>query len=203
MTKRINAKKKISRALGASIWGRNNDPFKKRNFRPGQHGSTAKRETNYAIHLSAKQKVRKHYNMKEGQFRKLFEVAKKSKTNTESVFAGLLESRLASIVYRANLAPTIYSARQLVSHKHISVNGKVINIPSYILNVGDIVKVVDKMKTVPLVAESVQSKEKDIPNYLEFNSDEFSVKLLNRPSVDDVPYPFEANFNLIVEFYSR
>ena len=122
MTKRVNAKKKVSRSLGVSLWGRANDPFLKRNYRPGQHGTAPKRDTNHSIHLKAKQKVRKYYDIKESQFRTLFEQSKKIKGNTEDVFAGLLESRLASIVYRANFASTVYAARQLVSHKHVLVN---------------------------------------------------------------------------------
>ncbi|GMO62687.1 MAG: 30S ribosomal protein S4 [Rickettsiales bacterium] len=203
MTKRVNAKKKVSRALGISLWGRNNDPFKKRNVRPGQHGSAARRDTNYAVHLKAKQKVKKHYDMKESQFKHLFELAKKSKENTENEFASLLERRLASVVYRSNIMPTIQSARQLVNHKHIAVNGKVVNIPSYLVNVGDVVSVTDKSKKHPLVLETIENKEKDAPSYLEYNSDKMEVKFINKPLVSDIPYAFEPEFNLIIEFYSK
>ncbi|MDR3290269.1 MAG: 30S ribosomal protein S4 [Rickettsiales bacterium] len=203
MTKRINAKKKISRSLGVSLWGRGNDPFKKRAFRPGQHGTATRRDTNYSVHLKAKQKVRKHYDVKENQFRTLFDIAKKSKGNTGNEFASLLERRLASVIYRANIVPTIHSARQIVSHKHIAVNGKVINIPSYLVNVGDIISVVDKAKKIPLITETIEGKERDAPNYLEFNTDKFEVKFLNKPLISDIPYPFEAEYNLIIEFYSK
>lgn len=203
MTKRVNAKKKVSRSLGVNLWGRANDPFLKRNYRPGQHGTAPKRDTNHSIHLKAKQKVRKYYDVKESQFRTLFDNAKRIKGNTEEIFAGLLESRLASIVYRANFAPTIYSARQLVSHKHILVNGKAINIPSYLVKAGDVISVAPAAKKIPLINEALQNMERDIPNYLELNSNEMSVKFLNKPTLGDIPYPFEPEFNMIVEFYSK
>lgn len=203
MTKRVNAKKKVSRSLGVNLWGRANDTFLKRNYKPGQHGTAPKRDTNHSIHLKAKQKVRKYYDIKESQFRTLFDKAKRLKGNTEDVFASLLESRLASVVYRANFAPTVFSARQLVSHKHILVNGKPINISSYIVKPGDVISVAEKAKKIPLINEALETMERDIPSYLELNSADKSVKFLNRPALADIPYPFEAEFNMIVEFYSK
>lgn len=203
MTKRINAKKKVSRSLGVSLWGRSNDPFIKRNTRPGQHGAAPRRDTNHSIHLKAKQKVRKYYDIKESQFRTLFDKAKKLKGNTEDNFASLLESRLASVVYRANFAPTVFSARQLVSHKHILVNGKPINISSYIVKAGDVISVSPNAKKIPLINEALQEMERDVPVYLELNSSDMSVKFLNKPVIADIPYPFEPEFNMIVEFYSK
>lgn len=203
MTKRVDAKKKVSRALGVSLWGRANDPFLKRNFRPGQHGTAPKRDTNYSIHLKAKQKVKKYYNMKEGQFRTLFLKSKRIKGNTEEIFAGLLESRLETVVYRANFVPTMYSARQLVNHKHVLVNGKSINITSYSVKPGDVVQLTENAKKIPLVIEALQNMERDVPNYLELNSNEMSIKFLNKPAFNDIPYPFEAEFNTIVEYYSK
>lgn len=203
MTKRVEAKKKVSRSLGVNLWGRANDPFLKRNSRPGQHGSAPKRETNHSVHLRAKQKVRKYYNIRESQFRSIFDEAKRLRGNTEEIFAGLLESRLASIVYRANFAPTIYAARQLVSHKHILVNGKPINISSYQVKVGDVVSVAENAKKIPLINEALETMERDIPNYLELNANEKSVKFLNKPALSDIPYPFDPEFNMIVEFYSK
>ncbi len=203
MTKRLNAKKKVSRSLGVNLWGRANDTFLKRNYKPGQHGTAPKRETNHSVHLKAKQKVRKYYDIKESQFRTLFDKAKRLKGNTEDVFAGLLESRLASVVYRANFAPTVFSARQLVSHKHILVNGKPINIASYIVKPGDVISVAEKAKKIPLINEALETMERDIPSYLELNSADKSVKFLNKPALADIPYPFEAEFNMIVEFYSK
>jgi small subunit ribosomal protein S4 len=203
MTKIIKAKKKISRSLGVNLWGRSNDTFLKRNYRPGQHGMAQRRGTNHGIHLKAKQKVRKYYNITENQFKLLFYKAKRLRGDTENVFVGLLESRLASVVYRANFVPTIFAARQLVGHKHISVNGSVINISSYIVKPGDVIQIVEKSRSIPMIDKSLQDMERDIPNYLELNAGDFSVKLLNRPSVADVPYPFEAEFNMIIEFYSK
>ena len=148
MTKRVNAKKKISRSLGVNLWGRANDTFLKRNYKPGQHGTAPKRDTNHSIHLKAKQKVRKYYDIKESQFRTLFDKAKRLKGNTEDVFAGLLESRLASVVYRANFAPTVFSARQLVSHGHILLNGKKCTIPSIVVPLESVITVKEKSKKI-------------------------------------------------------
>lgn len=203
MTKRVKAKKKVSRSSGVSLWGRANDPFKKKNFKPGQHSSLSRRETSYSLHLRAKQRIRRYYNIREEQFKTLFLKARRAKGNTEDLFAGMLESRLATIVYRANIAPTIYAARQLVSHKHILVNDKPINISSYQVNVGDVVKVAEKARNIALITDTIEAKEKEIPGYLEVNPDEMTAKLLNRPSVADIPYPFETEYNLLVEFYSR
>ena len=203
MTKRIKAKKKVSRSLGVNLWGRDNSPYIKRNSRPGQHGANPRRYTNHSIHLLAKQKIKKYYNIRESQFRNLFFEAKRLKGNTEDDFAGLLESRLCSIVYRANMAPTIFSARQLVSHKHIMVNGKTINIPSYIVSQGDIISVSPNATNIVLINEALEKMERDIPAYLELNSTDKTVKFLNRPKADEIVYPFEPEFNAVVEYYSK
>ena len=203
MSKRIKAKKKRSRSLGVNLWGRSNSPYIKRNTRPGQHGANPRRITNHSIHLLEKQKIRDFYYIVEKQFRNLFLEAKRLPGNTEDDLAGLLESRLATIVYRSNIAPTIYSARQLVSHKHILVNGKPISISSYIVSPNDVISVAPKAKKIPLIVESLQNMEKDVPPYLELNAEDMSVKFLNRPKAEDVVFPFEASFSMVVEYYSK
>ena len=133
MTKRLNAKKKISRKLGASLWGQAKDPFIKRNFKPGQHGAASKgRSTDYGVQLKAKQRLKFYYgNISEKQFRNMFELASKTRGDTSENFIGMLESRLDAVVYRANFVPSVFAARQFVSHKHVTVNGKTVNISSY------------------------------------------------------------------------
>jgi len=204
MTNRIKAKKKASRSLGVSLWGRANDPFLKRNYRPGERGAMPRRKTNHAIHLEAKQQIKKHYaNINEKQFKNLFVKGKSIKGDTAENFAGLLESRLDTIVYRSNIVPTVFAARQFVSHKHITVNGKVVNIGSYQIKPGDVIQVREKFRKIPMVIESMEKMERDVPAYLEVAVKDMSVKFLNVPRISDIPYPFEANFNLIVEFYSK
>ena len=132
MSKRIKAKKKISRKLGGSIWGQANDPFHKRNYRPGQHGAAPRmRNSDFGIQLRAKQRMKFSYgNISEKQFHNIFVQASKMKGDVSENFVSLLELRLDCVIYRANFVPTIFAARQFVNHKHITVNGQIVNIPS-------------------------------------------------------------------------
>ncbi len=205
MTKRINAKKKISRKLGASLWGQAKDPYLKRNYKPGQHGAASKgRSTDYGMQLKAKQRLKFYYgNISEKQFRNTFELASKTRGDVSENFIGMLESRLDAVVYRANFVPSVFAARQFVSHKHVTVNGKTVNISSYRLKVGDVVQVREKSRDLAIVLESLQKKERDIPVYLDLNAEERSIKLVSKPAFADVPYPAEMQPHLITEFYSR
>ena len=205
MTKRISAKKKISRKLGASLWGQAKDPYLKRNYRPGQHGTSPKgRSSDYGLQLRAKQRMKFIYgNISEKQFRNTFDLAAKSKGDVSENFIGLLESRLDTIVYRANFVPTVFAARQFVSHKHVSVNGKVVNISSYRLKIGDVVQVREKFRQMAIVIDSMNKMERDVPSYLQLDKDNFSVKLITAPTFAEVPYAVEMQPHLITEFYSR
>jgi small subunit ribosomal protein S4 len=205
MTKRLKAKKKISRKLGASLWGQAKDPFAKRNYRPGQHGTSPKpRSTDYGFQLKAKQTLKFYYgNISEKQFRNLFELASKTKGDVSANFIGMLESRLDMVIYRANFVPTVFAARQFVNHKHVTVNDKAVNISSYKLKIGDVVKIREKSRELAIVLESLQKMERDIPPYLELNAAERTIKLLSTPLFADVPYPVEMHPHLITEFYSR
>lgn len=204
MSKRLNAKKKISRALGVNLWGKANDPIVKRNYRPGEHGTGLKRDTTYGTQLRAKQKLKKFYgNISEKQFRNLFIKAKRMKGDTAQEFVGLLERRLDAIVYRSNFVPTVFAARQFVNHKHVTVNGKIVNIPSYQVRPGDIVEVRENAKNIPMVLDSISKIEREIPSYLELNAQNYSTKFTAIPKLEDIPYPVEMNINLVVEFYSK
>jgi small subunit ribosomal protein S4 len=205
MSKRISAKKKISRKIGASLWGQANDPQNKRNYRPGQHGKMPRgRISDYGNQLRAKQKMKFYYgNITEKQFYNTFVLASTLKGDISENFISLLESRLDAVVYRANFVPTVFAARQFVNHKHILVNGKVVNIPSYRIKIGDIVQVREKSRNLIIVAESLQKMERDIPSYLQLEKDNFSIKMLSKPEFSQVPYAVEMNPNLITEFYSR
>jgi small subunit ribosomal protein S4 len=166
MTKVVQAKKKLSRKFGVNLWGRPNDTSIKRNYRPGQHGTLPRRMTNYGLHLLAKQKIRTHYNMLEKQFKTLFNKVSKMKGDRSENFAGALESRLCTVVYRANFAKTIFAAKQLVSHKHILVNGKSVNIASYQVKPNDVVSVREKSKKLASIMEAIDMKEKDVPQII-------------------------------------
>jgi small subunit ribosomal protein S4 len=205
MTKRLQAKKKISRKLGASMWGQAKDPFIKRNFKPGQHGASSKgRSSDYGVQLRAKQRLKFYYgNISEKQFFNTFTLASKSKGDVSENFIGLLESRLDAVVYRANFVPTVFAARQFVSHKHVSVNGKTVNIASYRVKIGDVVQVREKSRKLTIVIESLQKMERDVPSYLKLDKDNFSITLTTKAAFAEVPYAAEMQPHFITEFYSR
>ena len=205
MTKIVKAKYKVSRRLNASIWGDEKDAFLKRNYRPGQHGQTGMvKSSDFGVHLKAKQRIKNHYGrITETQFKNIFKKAYKMKGNSAENFIGLLESRLDAVIYRMNLTNSIFSARQLVSHKHIKVNGKVVNIPSYSLKEGDEVELKDTSKQIPNIIESTTKLVRDIPSYIEFDASAFKGKFMKKPQIAEVPYPFEAEVHLVVEFYSK
>ena len=152
MTKIIKSKNKIARSTGVNLWGREDTSSSRLNVRPGQKQTRGPRRlSNYGTQLNEKQKLRFHYNMSEKQFKNFFKLAAKKKGDTGESFIALLESRLDSVVYRSNIAPTIFSAKQLISHKHIKVNDKIVNISSYKLKVGDVVSIRDKSKKINLI----------------------------------------------------
>ena len=204
MTKRITTKKKVSRSLAVNLWGKANSPFVKRNYRPGLHGTALKRETTYGTQLKEKQKLKKYYaNISETQFRNLFMKARRLKGDTAENFVGMLESRLDAILYRANFVPTFQSARQVINHKHIMVNGKTVNIASYMVKVGDVISVKPKARKIVLIVESLEKMEREVPAYLSLDASEFSVKYNSVPKLADVPYETPMQVNLVVEYYSR
>lgn len=205
MTKRIGAKKKFSRKLGGSLWGQAKDPYLKRNYRPGQHGAMPKgRSSDYGMQLRAKQRMKFTYgNISEKQFYNTFKLAMKLKGDVSENFIALLESRLDSVIYRANFVPTVFCARQFVNHKHVLVNGKAVNIPSYRLKIGDVVQIRQKSRTLALVIDSLQKLERNVPSYLQLEKDNYTVKLINKPTFAEVPYAIEMQPHLITEFYSR
>ncbi len=206
MTKRIAAKHKIDRRLGCNLWGRPKSPFNKRSSRPGQHGATGMRRklSDYGVQLFAKQKLRFYYgDLTEKQFRGIFDRAANIKGDTSQILIELLERRLDAIVYRMKFVPTIFAARQLVNHGHIKVNGKRVNIPSYSVKDGDEISLKDKSKEINLIQEAIVSQEREIPEYIEVDVQEFKGRFLRAPLMHDVPYPVTMEPNLVIEFYSR
>lgn len=206
MTKRATSKYKISRRLGASLWGTAKDPFNTKNYPPGQHGALGRRKmpSDFGTQLMAKQKLKGYYgNISEKQFRSVFKEASRRKGDTSENLIGLLEQRLDIVIYRLNFVPTVFAARQIVSHKHITVNGKVVNIPSYTVQEGDIIEVKEKSRQIPVIIEAAQNIERDVPDYLELEAKSFKGKYIRVPKLADVPYAVVMEPNLVVEFYSR
>ena len=205
MTKRTTSKYKLDRRMGENIWGRNKSPINKRNYGPGQHGQRKSRKlSDYGTQLHAKQKLKGYYgNITERQFRGYYEEASRKTGDTGEMMIGLLERRLDAVVYRAKFVPTPFSARQLVSHGHVSVNGKRVTIPSYLVKEGDLVELRSKAKDMALVLESVKSPEREVPDYIEADHGKMTAKYVRRPAFAEVPYPVRMDPHLVVEFYSR
>jgi small subunit ribosomal protein S4 len=205
VSKRKNRKYGISRRLGMNLWGRTKDPVNSKNFPPGQHGNMGyKKLTDYGIQLSEKQKLKKYYgDVGEKQFRATYEEAARRKGDTGENMIGLLESRLDAIVYRANFVPTVWSARQLVNHGHVTVDGKRVTIPSYRAKPGQVIEVIEKSRQMTLIVEAVQSKERPIPDYIGVDSDKLKIIYSRIPCLADVPFPVIMRPQLVVEFYSR
>ena len=204
MSKRESAKFKIDRRMGESIWGRPKSPVNKRSYGPGQHGQRrAKKLSDYGTQLQAKQKLKGYYgNITERQFRRYYQEASRRPGDTGENMIGLLERRLDAVVYRAKFTPTPFSARQVVSHGHVKVNGKRVTIASYSVREGDVIELSAKAREMALVIEASRSSERDTPDYLEINEGK-SAKFLRTPKLADVPYAVQMQPHLIVEFYSR
>ena len=141
--------------------------------------------------------------MTERQFRRAYETASRQRGDTAENLIGLLERRLDTVVYRVNLAPTPFAARQLVNHGHVLVNGKRVNIPSYQVREGDTIEVAERSKNHPHMLESVQHPERDVPEYLTFDSKGLKAQFVRIPKLSDVPYPVQMEPNLVIEYYSR
>ena len=205
MSKRISSKYKIDRRLGENIWGRPKSPVNRREYGPGEHGQRRKgKPSDFGIQLRAKQKLKGYYgNISEKQFRRIYSEAVRQKGDTSENLIGLLESRLDAIVYRAKFVPTVFAARQFVSHKHVRVNGQLVNIPSYRCKPGDVIEVRDRSKQLALILEATQLAERDVPEYIDADHSKMTATYTRKPAFSDVPYPVQMEPNLVVEFYSR
>lgn len=195
-------KKDICRRVGFNIWGQAKCPSTKRPYPPGQHGPERQegRLSEYGEQLLAKQVIRRYYGMLEKQFRRTFEKANRQAGNTGLNFLRLLEMRLQTAVYRLGYAKTIYQARQLVSHKHILVNGKIVNIASYQVKVGDVISIRDRAESRQIAIRNA-FEGKAVPVYIEPDVQNFSGKIISLPEREDFPDFFkEAQ---VVEFYAR
>jgi|SRR6185312_1843112 small subunit ribosomal protein S4 len=204
MTKRAESKYKINRRLGANLWGRPKSPLNRREYGPGQHGQRRKKPSDYGTQLMAKQKLKGYYgNIGERQFRRLYAEAARRKGDTGENLIELLERRLDAVVYRMKLVMTPFAARQFVNHGHVLVNGKRVNISSYMVKDGDVIELRNKAKQFALVLEAAQSTERDVPDYVEIDHQAMKGKFIRAPKLADVPYPVQMEPNLVVEFYSR
>src|SRR5271154_4599691 len=168
MTKRAEAKYKIDRRMGENIWGRPKSPYNKREYGPGQHGQRRKgKATDFGTQLKAKQKVKGYYgNISERQFHKYYVEALRMKGDSSANLIGLLERRLDAVVYRCKFVPTVFAARQIVSHGHVKVNGRRVTVASYQVKEGDTIELSQKARDMALVLEASKSAERDVPDYV-------------------------------------
>ena len=202
MARYTGPKTKIARKFGAPIFGDDKDFERRKNQPPGQHGPNKRRgakRSEYAIQLTEKQKAKYTYGILERQFRNLFEKASRASGVTGEILLQLCESRLDNVVYRLGFAKTRSGARQLVSHRHITVNGEIVNIPSYLLKAGDVIAVRERSKSLDVVAEALSSKA----NYewLQFNDEKKEGTFLSAP--ERIQIPEDIKEQLIVELYNK
>jgi small subunit ribosomal protein S4 len=195
-------KSKIARKFGEPIYGPDK-VLERKNYPPGMHGVNKRRrkQSEYGIQLKEKQKAKYTYGVLERQFAKLFDKAYRSKDITGEVLLQLLESRLDNVVYRLGIAPTRNAARQLVSHRHITVNGKVVNVPSCLLKAGDIVGVREKSKSLEVIVNSLGTARGPKMPWLEWDDAMMTGKFMNRPKREEIPENIKEQ--LIVELYSK
>jgi small subunit ribosomal protein S4 len=202
MAKYLGPKHKLCRRLGACIWGSAKCPATKRPYAPGQHGQNMRRKMSvYGQQLLEKQKIRMHYGLMERQMRKTFKEAQRMGGVTGTNLLMLLESRLDCIVFRLGFAPTISSARQLVNHGHIEVNGKKVDIASYLVKPGMVVSIRENSRRIPMVAEGVEHPPVSLPEYLERIPRSFEGKMMAQPNSETIP--FKAETAGVIGFYSR
>ena len=205
MTKRLASKHKVDRRLKVNLWGRPKSPFNSRNYPPGQHGKAKKgRLSDYGTQLEAKQKMKFYYgNINERQFRNVYRKAIQKKGNTTENLVGFLERRLDTVAYRAKFATTVFSARQLINHGHIKINGKKVNIPSYLVKAEDTIEIKDKSKDIVAIVGALVSKEREVPDYIQMDEKNKKATLIRIPKFSEVPYPVIMEPNLVIEYYSR
>ena len=204
MNRRQTPKHKIDRRLGVNLWGRPKSPVNKREYGPGQHGQRRKKPSDFGNQLMAKQKLKGYYgDLGEKQFRGYYDKASKLKGDTAENLISILERRLDMVVYRMKFVPTIFAARQFVNHGHIRVNGKKVNIPSYMVQDGDVIEVKEKSRELPMVLDAQALQERDVPEYMEVDFKKMQGTYVRSPAMADVPYPVVMEPNLVIEFYSR
>ena len=201
MARYTGPKSKIARKFGEPIFGEDK-VLAKKNYAPGQHGQNKRRKTSeYGVQLREKQKAKYTYGVLERQFRNLFEKASRMKGITGELLLQLLESRLDNVVYRLGIAPTRAAARQVVLHRHITVNGDVVNIPSYQVKPGDIVAVREKAKSLEVIADALAGFNHSKYPWIEWDESAKAGRFLHVPTREDIPENVKEQ--LIVELYSK
>ena len=204
MSKVKYSKFRLSRRVGKSIHGHPKDAINFRNYFCGQHGQTTiRKNSDYATQLVAKQSIKFHHNITEKQLYKYYNIATNLKGDTNENLNVLLNRRLDISVFRLGIVPTMYSACQLVSHGHVLVNGKKVNVRSYLLKEGDVISLSKKAQGFDFIKACIEKKDRSVPSYFSVDDDKMLYTFVRYPALGEVPYPFNAEFNLVIEFYSK
>lgn len=203
MVRYTGPKNRIARRFGANVFGRLRNPLLHKANPPGMHGSSRKKKSDFGNQLDEKQKLRAIYGMlSRRQLVKYYQIAERSETETPQAFMEGLECRLDTVVYRLKFAPTIFAAQQLVSHGHISVNGKKVDRRSFQVRPGMVIAVREKSHNVPIIKQSIESA-RDVPEYLSLDAGTLSGQLLVMPAIDQIPIPIPINIPLICDFLAH
>ncbi|MDA0190804.1 MAG: 30S ribosomal protein S4 [Proteobacteria bacterium] len=200
MARHTGPRLKIVRALGVELPGLTRKSPGERNYPPGQHGQRQRKKSDFGVKLMEKQKLRFNYGVSEKQIRRLFSEAKADKAPTGSKLLELLERRLDNVVFRAGFAPTIVAARQLVSHRHVRLNGRPVSIASIRVRPGDTVSLGEKGRAIPMVRECLEEPALTRPEWLSFNENGPSATITRVPDASEVPFPIEVQH--VVEYYA-
>ena len=203
--KRHSQKHGLDRRQGINLWGRTKSPINKRKYPQGQHGPNLRRKlSDYGKQLHAKQRLKGYYgNISEKRFRRYYDDAVRKAGETIGNLIVGLETRLDAVIYRAKFTPTVFGARQLVSHGHVLVNGKKVDIPSYKVKEGDVISLKEKSRNIPMVLEGLASAERDFCDYVSVDVKKFEAKFERIPTFEEVPYPVEMDPQSVIEYYSR
>lgn len=203
MSRLTGPRLKIMRALGVDLPGLSRKTIEARPTPPGQHGNKAsrKRRSDFGVKLQEKQKIRFNYGLTETQMRRMILDARKGKEPTGERLLQLLERRMDNVAFRAGFAPTLIAARQLVTHGHLMLNGRNVNIPSIRLKVGDEVTIRAKSKNIPMVVETIKQPSLARPEWLSWDEATTVVKIAHLPAIEDVPFPVDVQ--QVVEYYAN
>lgn len=203
MSRYTGPRLRVMRGLGVDLPGLSRETIENRPTPPGQHGTkaTRRRKSDYSIKLKEKQKLRFNYGVSERQLRRLMLDARKSDGPTGDYLLQLLERRLDNAVFRAGFAPTIVAARQLVSHRHILLNGRIVNIPSVRLKPGDQIGIKEASAKLPMVVSTLQDIPLSRPDWLSWNDETMTATLVHVPAAEDVPFPIDVQ--RVVEYYAN
>jgi small subunit ribosomal protein S4 len=200
MSRYTGPRLKVMRALGCELPGLSRKSVGERDYPPGQHGQRARRKSDFGIKLMEKQKLRMNYGLTESQIQRLFREAKRAKAPTGGKLLELLERRLDNVVFRAGFAPTTVAARQLIRHKHVILNGRVVNIHSNRVAPGDAIALSERGQRIPMVRESLEQPSLAVPEWLAFNGQVAAATMTRLPEADEVPFPVEVQH--VVEYYA-